>query len=337
MTLSGTNRVSVFGLAALGSIALLFQTTLHGESALRADRSPHNPLITPASSSTLGDNINGPSVIKVPEWIPDPLGKYYLYFAHHHGEYIRLAYSDHLEGPWRIYEPGTAHVDEFPLLESGLASPDVHVDHDEQKIYMFCHGHMKNSSYQRTMVSVSKDGIEFQPGQHYLTRSYLRVFFWDGYFYGIDGSGGLIRSQTRDRVWEKRQEKLIKEIRIEDQFGRRDRVRFRHGAVLVKDNQLWVFYTRKEDAPERIIYTQVDLEEDWEDWTMSPPVELLRPEEVYEGTHFERAASASGAATQVCQLRDPYVFEDAGRYYLFYSIAGESGIAMAELIFKTRQ
>lgn len=61
-----------------------------------------NPLITSASSPTLGDNINGPSVIRVPSWLHEPLGRYYMYFAHHSGTCIRLAYADDLEGPWSI-------------------------------------------------------------------------------------------------------------------------------------------------------------------------------------------------------------------------------------------
>ena len=36
-----------------------------------------------------GNNINGASLIKVPDWIENPLGKYYLYFSHHNGKYIR--------------------------------------------------------------------------------------------------------------------------------------------------------------------------------------------------------------------------------------------------------
>ena len=42
-------------------------------------------------------NINGPSLVRVPEWVENPLGKYYLYFAHHRGAYIRLAYADALK------------------------------------------------------------------------------------------------------------------------------------------------------------------------------------------------------------------------------------------------
>jgi hypothetical protein len=58
-------------------------------SPLRVERFSINPLITPASSPALGDNINGPSVIRIPDWLPNPLGKYYLYFAHHAGTCIR--------------------------------------------------------------------------------------------------------------------------------------------------------------------------------------------------------------------------------------------------------
>jgi hypothetical protein len=34
----------------------------------------------------------------------------------------------------------------------------------------------------------------------------------------------------------------------------------------------------------------------------------------------------------VNQLRDPAILEDKGRVYLFYAVAGESGIASAELL-----
>ena len=50
---------------------------------VRATRFPENPLITLTSSSSLGDNANGPSIIRVPGWVAHPLGRYYMYFAHH--------------------------------------------------------------------------------------------------------------------------------------------------------------------------------------------------------------------------------------------------------------
>ena len=70
---------------------------------VKVQRFPTNPLITPASSPTLGENINGPSVIRVPSWLPNPLGRYYLYFAHHAGTFIRLAYAGDLQlDRWQI-------------------------------------------------------------------------------------------------------------------------------------------------------------------------------------------------------------------------------------------
>jgi hypothetical protein len=56
-----------------------------------ASRLEGNPIITPETSKSIGANINGPSLIRVPSWLHKPLGKYYLYFAHHQGKFIRLA------------------------------------------------------------------------------------------------------------------------------------------------------------------------------------------------------------------------------------------------------
>ena len=84
-------------------------------------------------------------------------------------------------------------------------------------------------------------------------------------------------------------------------------------------------------APERIVATMVALEADWTTWNASEPVDVLRPEAAYEGIEFPLTPSAYGAATHVRQLRDPGIFEEHGRTYLFYSIAGEMGIALAEL------
>lgn len=50
------------------------------------------PIITPDTHPSAGTNINGPSLIRVPDWVDDPLGRYYLYFADHKGSDIRLAW-----------------------------------------------------------------------------------------------------------------------------------------------------------------------------------------------------------------------------------------------------
>lgn len=56
--------------------------------------------------------------------------------------------------------------------------------------------------------------------------------------------------------------------------------------MLLRGDTLHLFYTRKADAPERILVSTVRLTDDWTQWAASEPVEVLRPEEQYEGTRF---------------------------------------------------
>ena len=48
----------------------------------------------------------------------------------------------------------------------------------------------------------------------------------------------------------------------------------------------------------------------------------------------ERAHAVNRAFLQLWlnQLRDPAIFEEDGRIYLLYAVAGESGIAIAEVL-----
>ena len=73
-------------------------------ASVKITRLVDGPIVHAGLHPSIGANIQGPSLIKVPTWVEDPLGKYYLYFADHKGSYIRLAYADEMTGPWRIYE-----------------------------------------------------------------------------------------------------------------------------------------------------------------------------------------------------------------------------------------
>src|SRR5438132_11573094 len=101
---------------AIGSIAFGSRPWSQGREASKksplvvARRLSQNPLITTRSSASLGDNINGPTVIRVPAWVAHPLGRYYMYFAHHMGTFIRLSYADRIEGLRQINEPGVMDV-----------------------------------------------------------------------------------------------------------------------------------------------------------------------------------------------------------------------------------
>ncbi|MDX1576500.1 MAG: hypothetical protein R3285_09920, partial [Kiloniellales bacterium] len=83
-----------------------------------------HPIIRPRMDARMGDNINGPSLLKVPPWIERPLGRYYLYFADHKGDYIRLAYADRLEGPWTVYGPGTLQLAESHFRTERASVPE---------------------------------------------------------------------------------------------------------------------------------------------------------------------------------------------------------------------
>ena len=76
----------------------------------------------------------------------------------------------------------------------------------------------------------------------------------------------------------------------------------------------------------------LDLSGDWMKWTAGSPVDVLRPEKSWEGADAPVIPSLrSTAYGHVNQLRDPAILENGGRVYLFYAVAGESGIAVAEV------
>ena len=300
------------------------------EIPLKVTRLTTNPILSLDSSESLGSKINGPSVIRVPSWIEHPLGAYYMYFAHHKGKFIRLAYADSVQGPWTVHEPGTLQLSQAMSFENHIASPDVHVDHDARLIRMYFHG-SRSTENQKTGVAVSGNGIQFAAVPGTIGDAYFRVFRHDGVYYSIDGHGYLNRSSQPDSGWQMRPQPLIPPITVHDKFGMRTNVRIRHSAVWVNGQTLYLFYTRKEDAPERIVMATVALDKDWTQWQAAEPMEVLRPEMQYEGIHYPLAPSSKGGAVEVQQLRDPYLFEDGGRLYLFYAIAGEMGIAVAEM------
>jgi hypothetical protein len=64
----------------------------------------------------------------------------------------------------------------------------------------------------------------------------------------------------------------------------------------------------------------------------SEPIVILEPEQDYKWVDFSIQPSESGAAKgRVRLLRDPAIYQEDNKSYLLYSIAGESGIAIAEL------
>ena len=77
----------------------------------------------------------------------------------------------------------------------------------------------------------------------------------------------------------------------------------------------------------------IDLRDDWLNWRETEPIEVLRPERVWEGSDAPLKPSVRSVAYgRVNQLRDPAIFSEEKDIYLLYSVAGESGIGIARLV-----
>ena len=320
--------------------------------AVEVTRLGDGPIIGPDLDPSLGENIQGPSLIRVPDWIEGALGRYYLYFADHKGSYIRLAYADDLLGPWRIHVPGSLQIERshFPteppevteeqaaefrarveaaglshdvikeMTTPHIASPDVHVDDEARRIVMYFHG-LEGRGHQVTRVATSTNGIDFEAQPQILGRSYLRTFDHDGMTYAMAMPGQFYRS--RDGFTDFEEGPLL--------FNRD----MRHAALLVRGEILHVFWTQVGHAPESILWSTIPITGDWSSWQASEPVEVLRPEYPWEGADAPLEPSVrSTAYGHVNQLRDPAIYVEDERTYLLYAVAGESGIALAEVSFR---
>ena len=310
------------------------------------------PIIKPFHNHEIGFNVQGPSLIKVPEWIKDPLGIYYLYFADHKGDRINLAYSSNLRGPWNIYNGGVLHLNESNFLTlkpkipedfdlntlepidvhddlkefipdkiddftiPHIASPDAHVDDENKRIIMYFHG-LEEFGLQNTRVATSFNGLNFYPKEKIVGWPYLRKFSYKDNDFALS-MPGIIYKKVGD----------IDEYEIQHQVMEETT---RHSAVMVEGDTLLVFFTRKGDSPERILLTTFDLSKPIKSWSPTKPIEVLRPEKEWEGANLPLYKSvASAINTPVNQLRDPAVFQDGDRKYLLYSVRGENGIAIVE-------
>lgn len=301
---------------------------------MKIQRLTGNPIVSQAMDPSLGNNIDGPSLIRVPDWLPSPLGRYYLYFAHHNGLFIRLAYADQVEGPWRIHPPGVLPLEQSTCT-GHIASPDVHVDNDRREIRLYFHGvafprgqtdgheqlfgdASRWVGNQRSKLALSHDGLHFHARPEALGASYLRAFEWDGWTYALAMPGVFYRSRDGLRGFE------LGPILFPPSF--------RHCAVRVRGHTLHVLFTRAGDCPESMLHATVDLRGNWREWTASPARLVLSPQEPYEGAGLPAQPSARGPVFEpVCALRDPAIFAEGERSYLLYAAAGEQSIALARI------
>ena len=312
-----------------------------------AIRCSDKPLIDERAHESIGVNIQGPSLIRVPDWIENPLGRYYLYFADHKGRYIRLAYSNDIAGPWQVHIPGSLQLEQsnFPIStvskpESGveltantrfrlphdreyeaqtphIASPDVHVDEENRLIVMYFHG-LESYGKQLTRVAYSKDGINFRASECTLCPPYLRVVHTERGIVGMTMPGTLYFLSDWETGFE----------RVAELFN----PNFRHHALLPVRNWLFVFWTEVGEAPECIKVSLIDLDNPIDKDKVIHFGSLMKPEMPWEGSEAPLEPSVRSVAYgRLNQLRDPAIFNEDNKHYLLYAGGGESGIGMARL------
>jgi hypothetical protein len=277
---------------------------------------------------TAGQYINGPTVIKVPNWVEDSLGAYYMYFADHHGLEIRLAFSDALSGPWTVSPNPVVRLNNNLAIRDHIASPDIYVDHDSHTIYMTVHGEPISTMYdnQVSVLVESEDGKSFAQDPSYAGSiwadfAYARILKIDDMFVRINPRKHQV--SRSDSIIGPFSDPVSYSLPIEREH--------RHASVLLDGSNIVLYYTRLRDAPERIYRATIDADQPWGQWALTNEECVRRPELSWEGARFPVALSKTGPAHFVNQLRDPFIFDDGTHRALFYSYAGESGIAMATI------
>lgn len=314
------------------------QAHADGVQAITAQRLGNGPIIYPGMpglEGDLGTNIDGPAVIKAPKWLKHPLGKYYMYFAHHRGTYIRLAYADAPAGPWHVYAPGTLKLSQTKGINH-VASPSVVDDDADKRLILYFHSPIEDPDVRRarpyaqeTFIATSTDGLRFTPVGESFGAPYMKAFRYGGFTYGI----AMADKKSAYPAW-KRSGQFFRSASGFQPFEAGPRVidEMRHTGILLRGDRLHLFYTLVGDTPERIYHASVDLKPDWTEWTATAPEEVLRPEKDYEGADVAEKKSIGGMSEERERaLRDPDVLDDDGHIYLYYTVAGELGIAVAEV------
>jgi len=199
-----------------------------------------------------------------------------------------------------------------------IASPDVIVVEELKEIRMYYHG-LEKFAAQLTRVAVSKDGLNFTAQEEVVvSKSYLRVFPYQGQYYAMAMPG----------IWYRSKDGLTGFEEVTRLFNRN----MRHSALMMLGNHLLVFWTQVGDAPEHIKLSVIEMSDDFNAWKESEAIEVMRPEHDWEGADMPVEKSfRSSINAMVNQLRDPAIFQENDRTYLLYVTAGEAGIGIAEI------
>ncbi len=176
--------------AALGLALGITAAPLPGTSLPEAQAVDPLPTFTYTGRITTGLSYDPtgefifPSVFHAGEYLDDPLGEWYLYYAPHENPGgISLMYADSLDGPWTEYasNPLVSSVWQPYYSVNHVSSPDVIWNAQEGQVFLYFHG-----GNDQTRYATSADGVSFTYGGTAVTNamggttttetSYARVF-----------------------------------------------------------------------------------------------------------------------------------------------------------------
>lgn len=290
-------------------------------------------IITPDIHPIVGNNINGPCCIKVPEWCQNRRGNFYLYFSDHMGDCIKLAYADEILGPWRVSNEAALNLSGFSDAYDHMASPEIYIDHDKHEIRLYFHARSRSRGREQwTFLANSHDGYSFKKCvDKPLAPFYLRLIYWKKCFYGISKGGNLWYSKDGKSAFLPGGNPFDRNL--SNEIWHNNQGAIRHVGLSVLDDVLKVYFTRIGHGPERILRSNIAISDpNCINWSAEPEEEVLRPELDYEGVNMPIVKTTSGSSLNFENaLRDPYIINVGNETYMFYVVGGESGIAICRL------
>ncbi len=178
---------------------------------------------------------------------------------------------------------------------------------------------IKPPTVQETRHAESSTGLSFTTQNTIIGPSWFAVFQYGRHWYGIGSRDGYLYSSNTPTNSFDRKQRLM-------QNGR-------HFGVYLDGDQLEVYYSKSDDQPEQILRTNITLSANSSNWKLGETIKILAPEMEYEGSNIPLEVSQQRSYSERRQMvRDPSIFIAHGSKYMYYALAGETGIGVAELL-----
>lgn len=293
---------------------------------------------TNTAPNWIGDNINGPAVVRLFGNHKKTFGyKFLLLFAHHQGEYIRIAGSNSLLSKWRFVPSKILNTKSYAEFHDHVASPDAHYLKNSDTLLVFFHSREIGNRKQITFLARFNGGLNNRP---LILKTnlpfYARVFFVRKQAYALTKGGNLFDTLDKELCeWRPLVNIFTGQDSEEDTYQNHPGS-IRHLSVLNYKGMYLVFYSIIGEKPEKIWVSELKIDTTKGKFMALGKVLVLSPEKEYEGCGLKLQNSESGPSlVPENSVRDPYVIKFRSRYLLFYSIKGEFGIAFTELNLKS--